>query len=61
MSKTFLFSIGAVALYLLVVKPANKEEIGVESSTTITDDILIGGFDKASHSSNSVKVPVHTL
>lgn len=60
MSKTYLFSLGAIALYLFVVKPVNKK-IDVESSETITNDLLIGGFDKASHTTTSNNTPVHTL
>ena len=61
MSKTYISCLIVIALYLVVIKPINKDKIDVESSETITNDILIGGFDKASHETTTNKIPVHTL
>ena len=62
MSKTYLLCLLVIALYIVVIKPLNKkEEIGMESSETITDDFVMGGFDKASHETTSTKNPVYTL
>lgn len=68
MSKTFLYSIGAIALYLFVIKPINNDELGVKEEESIISDFDPNGINGnnndwtlASSTSQTVKNPTYTV
>ena len=61
MSKTYLFSLIVIGVFLFVVKPVNKkEEIGVQDSH-IANDFESGGFIASSSKKPISSKPTYTL
>jgi hypothetical protein len=68
MSKTYLYCLFAIALYLIVIKPINKDKLEVKEDEQIISDFEPGGangnpndWTMASHKEQTVNKPTYTI